>query len=368
MNVLEKTQKILEDASTNNIDFVWHAEGHKTERQNTKKRMDKSVPQRSILTGINSDLKNRLEVEEDGWNDYRTRTRTTRTRSPTESAETETGDGTVTVSTVRQEFGQNSYSWNRHKDRELGAPALVARPPTNGSSPAVRAPHNQDVDGASKHAGGHSTQERPGKNPQTKSRQRKRGKRGNTHLVCLPREKACLERDTRETHVSNIITERRGEGRAMKAREEKMEGKEGEQARGEGRSGYTIPNWTLLTRLPPHRCPSPAWTVVQLRGQDARQEPHGFDARARASVSRKTSTQIREETNAHEHRHPRTRYGTIHPRKVHIRRLRALIGRLTSKIEVATRDREEGKCKERREDPRTVYPGLERRMALSAQL
>jgi hypothetical protein len=44
-----------------------------------------------------------------------------------------------------------------------------------------------------------------------------------------------VERDTRETHVSNIITERRGEGRGMKAREEKMEGKEGEQARGEGR-------------------------------------------------------------------------------------------------------------------------------------
>jgi hypothetical protein len=77
---------------------VWHAEGHKTERQNTKKRIEKSVPQRPILTGINSDLENRFGVEEDGWTDYQIRTRTTRTRSPTESAETETGDGTVTVS------------------------------------------------------------------------------------------------------------------------------------------------------------------------------------------------------------------------------------------------------------------------------
>ncbi|KAJ7816801.1 hypothetical protein B0H13DRAFT_2459668 [Mycena leptocephala] len=117
MNVLEKTQKILEDA--------------------------------------NSHCDRRFEVEEDGWIDYRTRTRTARTRSPTESAETETGDGTVTVSSegtqrlilecgrpaVRQEFGQNSYSWNRRKDRELGAPALAARPPANGTSPAMRAPH-----------------------------------------------------------------------------------------------------------------------------------------------------------------------------------------------------------------------------------
>jgi hypothetical protein len=64
---------------------------------------------------------------------------------------------------------------------------------------------------------------------------------------------------------------------------------------------------------------------------------------------------MREETNAHEHRHPRTRYGTIHPKKVYTGISRALIGRLTSKIEVATRDWGEGRERERREDARTHH-------------
>jgi hypothetical protein len=72
--------------------------------------------------------------------------------------------------------------------------------------------------------------------------------------VWLPLEKGCLERDTRETHVSNTITERRGQGRGMKERDEKKgrKGTEGEQERGEERPGYTIPNrrsWPWIRHL-----------------------------------------------------------------------------------------------------------------------
>ncbi|KAJ7898343.1 hypothetical protein B0H13DRAFT_1884300 [Mycena leptocephala] len=92
-----------------------------------------------------------------------------------------------------------------------------------------------------------------------------------------------------------------------------MEGKEGERRRGEGRPGYTIPNRTLLAmdpssltcvrhnthrnqsditstpmkiRLPPHAppggstgpspCSHPAWTFLEFRARDTRQETHGF--------------------------------------------------------------------------------------------